>query len=108
MYADKMYAFLSSGQEQKLEKIEAFDNVNVITPDGTAKGDYGLYRPDKDEVELNRNVVIVQDGNVIKGDKAITNLTTSVSRVLADKTNKNRVSGVITGATVKGEKDDEK
>ncbi len=108
LYADKMYAFLSSGQEQKLEKIEAFDNVNVITPDGTAKGDYGLYRPDKDEVELNRNVVIVQDGNVIKGDKAITNLTTSVSRVLADKTNKNRVSGVITGATVKGEKDDEK
>ena len=108
LYADKMYAFLSSDSKQKLEKIEAFDNVKVETPDGTANGDYGLYLPERDEVELHHNVVIVQDGNVIKGDKAVTNLTTSVSRVLADKTNKNRVSGVITGATVKGEKHDKK
>ena len=108
MYADKMYAFFMAGSEQKLEKIEAFDNVKVITADGTASGDYGLYLPDRAEVELHRNVVIVQDGNVIHGDKAITNLNTSVSRVLADKESKKRVSGVITGSTVKGKKDEEK
>lgn len=108
MYADKMYAFFMAGSEQKLEKIEAFDNVKVITADGTASGDYGLYLPDRAEVELHRNVEIVQDGNVIHGDKAITNLNTSVSRVLADKESKKRVSGVITGSTVKGKKDEEK
>ncbi len=108
LYADKMYAFFMAGSEQKLEKIEAFDNVKVITADGTASGDYGLYLPDRAEVELHRNVEIVQDGNVIHGDKAITNLNTSVSRVLADKESKKRVSGVITGSTVKGKKDEEK
>lgn len=108
IYADKMYAFFSVGKEQKLEKIEAFDNVKVVTSDGTAEGDYGLYIPDKSEVEIHHNVIITQDDNVIHGDKAVTNLRTSVSRVLADKENKKRVSGVITGSTVKGKKDDEK
>ena len=108
IYADKMIALMRADKKNTIEKIEAFDNVKVVTSDGTANGNYGLYFPEKNEVELRHNVIIIQDGNVIKGDKAVTNLTTSVSKVLADKTNKKRVSGVITGATVKDKKHDEK
>lgn len=107
MYADKVFAYLKSDGSQQIEKIEAYNNVKVKTPDGEAKGDYGLYQPYKHEVELRRNVVIAQNGSVIYGDRAVTDLKTSVSRILSDA-HKKRVSGVITSATIKGEKNEKK
>lgn len=107
MLADKVFVFFKTDGAQDIEKIEAYDNVKVITPDGVAKGDYGLYQPYKNEVELRHNVVITQNGSVIYGDRAVTDLKTSVSRVLSDTHNK-RVSGVITGAAIKGEKNEKK
>ncbi len=107
MYADKVFVFFKDGGAQNIEKIEAFNNVKVVTPDGVAKGDYGLYQPHKNEVELRHNVAIMQNGSVIYGDRAVTDLKTSVSRVLSDTQNK-RVSGVISGAAIKGEKDEKK
>lgn len=107
MHADKVLVFFKDNGAQDIEKIEAFNNVKVVTPDGVAKGDYGLYQPHKNEVELRHNVAITQNGSVIYGDRAVTDLKTSVSRVLSDTHNK-RVSGVITGAAIKGEKNEKK
>lgn len=105
MQADRMVAYFAAGSKGKIEKIEAFGNVKIVTPDGFVQGEYGIYTPLQDEVEIHKNVVISKDGSVIKGDKAVTNLETSVSRVYMDSANK-RVSGVITGSTIKGGTDE--
>lgn len=108
MYADRMNAFMKPGKGRDIEKIEAFGNVKIITQNGIAQGDYGIYHPDKSEIELRHNVVLLQNGNVIHGDKAVTNLKTSISRIMSDGKDKKRVSGVIAGATVKGNKHEKK
>ena len=69
--------------------------------DAVAKGEYGIYNPLKYEVELVNNVSIEKDGNIIYGQKAVTNLKTSISKIVADPKSKNRVSGVIKGSTIK-------
>lgn len=103
LYADKMIAYLKDGSTQELEKAESFGNVRIDTPDGTAMGDYGLYLPQKDDMELHGHVRIMQKGNIIQGDRAVTNLKTSVSRVLKSEKTNQRVSGVIRGQTIKGQ-----
>lgn len=105
MQSDKMIAYFTSGGDGKINKVEAYGNVKITTADGFVKGDYGIYNPLKDEAEVHKNVVISKDGSVIYGDKAVTNLKTSISRVYMDSANK-RVSGVISGSTIKGSKNE--
>ncbi len=102
LYADKATAFFVG---PNLNKVEAYGNVKIVTKDGFVKGDYGIYNPLKDEVEVHKNVIISKDGSVIYGDKAITNLKTSISRVYMDSANK-RVSGVISGSTIQGSRNE--
>lgn len=108
LHADKMIAYFKGTSPSELKKVEAFGNVRVDTADGQAEGDYGLYRPERSELELEGNVVVKQDGNVIHGQKAVTNLKTSVSRIIAGKKNGKRVSGVIKGTAIKGKKHEKK
>ncbi len=107
LYADKMKAYLKPGKNMELKKLEAFGNVRIDTPDGRVQGNYGIYLPEKAEIELHNNVMINRKGNVIYGAKAVTNLKTSVSRIISDNQGK-RVSGVITGSTIKGSKHEKK
>lgn len=111
LYADKLIAMFEGKEPSEIKQVEAYGNVVVITNDGTAKGDYGIYRPKTAQIELYGNVILEQDGNVVHGQKAITNLNTSVSRIISAKNSKNsagRVSGVIKGSTVKGKKNEKK
>ncbi len=59
----------------------------------TLRGSYlaGIYYPDKGKVYLYENVVINQNGNILKGDKAETDLNTGISKVLSGQS---RVSGI--------------
>lgn len=108
LQADKMIAYFKGNSPEELQKVEAFGHVRVDTADGQAEGDYGLYRPERSELELEGNVVVKQDGNVIYGQKAVTNLKTSVSRIIAGKKTGKRVSGVIKGSAIKGKKNEKK
>ena len=101
LHADLIKTYLISGKNLEVEKIEAFGNVKIITKDGIAKGDYALYNPLTAEVELINNVSIEKDGNIIYGQKALTNLKTSISKIIANPKSKNRVSGIIKGSTIK-------
>lgn len=101
LYADTIKADLLSGDGLNIKKIEAFGNVKVVTKDGIAKGNYAIYEPQKYQIELTDNVSIEKDGNVIYGQKAITNLKTSISKIIADSKTKRRVSGVIKGSAIK-------
>lgn len=102
LYADRVKILFDSADQMKIKKIEAFDHVSIETKDGNAKGNYGLYLPDKDEVWLEGDVMIEKDGHLVFGDKAVTNTKTSVSHLMSNS--KNRVSGVIRGSVLKGKK----
>lgn len=106
--ADKMVAYFKGTSPSEIKRIEAFGHVKVDTADGQAQGDKGLYQPEKSELELEGNVVVKQDGHVIYGQKAITNLKTSVSKIVSGKENGKRVSGVIKGSSIKGKKNEKK
>ena len=104
LYADRMVAYFKDSAAQELEKVEAFGHVRVETPKGKASGDEGVYLPATADVELKGNVEIIQQDNVIKGERAVTNLQTGVSKVLTPSSGKRRVKGVIRGETIKGQK----
>ena len=108
LHADKVIVWLENAQNMALKKVEAFGNVKVEAEDATAKSDYGFYYPGKDEIELKGNVSIEKDGNIVYGDKAITNLKTMVSKLMMDRSHKSRVSGVIRSSYLRKNKHEKK
>lgn len=92
--ASKMIVHLIAGEKQEVSRVEALGQVVVITPKGKAKGNRGIYNPQKKLVELWDNVQIEQDGNFINGEHAETDLTTSISRIKG-KQKGGRVSGTF-------------
>lgn len=96
VYADKMISYFQKNASGDLEmkEVKIFDNVKIVTPQATATSDRGSYLPNEGTVHLFDNVIINQDGNILKGDHAETNLNTGISRMLSGK-NGQRVSGVF-------------
>jgi len=68
--------------EQKLDIIEAFDNVFIINGNDRLRADRGIYRVRLGKAKLTRNVTIVRGENVLRGDQAEVNLNTGVSKLL--------------------------
>lgn len=98
VYADKMIAFfVKDGQNTQnltLDKVELYDHVKIVTPDTVVTSDKGLYRPRTGKVYLYENIVINQQGNILRGDKAETDLNTGISKLLS-KSKSGRVKGVF-------------
>ena len=78
---------------QKKEEFHFFDDVKIIQKDCTATANKGVYYVKKNIAELIDNVNIMKDGNIVKGDKAISDFNTSKSRLIAK--NGGRVSGKL-------------
>lgn len=94
VYADRMVSYFEKDAQGNLEmeRIEIFDHVKIITPQATATALRGIYQPKESLVRLYDDVIINQDGNILKGDYAETNLTTGISRMISRK---GRVSGIF-------------
>jgi len=103
LYAQKVILFLQNTQNMEIKKIEAFKNVKIETQETTAFGDYGIYLPSENQVELQGNVEIQKDGSSIYGDKVVSNLETMISKMVPSS-DKKRVSGVISGSSIKRKK----
>ena len=83
-----------NGQTQ-LSRIQAFENVSIITDTETIRANKGIYDVNSGIATLNGNIRITRDGNQLNGDSAIINLTTGVSKLLTgsatvDKKNQKR------------------
>ena len=93
IYSDEMEAYFKKDQkgELVLERIEIPQNPKIVTKDGDVKAKKGIYYPDQGMVYMYDDVVINQNGNILKGDKAETNLNSGISRILSGKS---QVSGV--------------
>ena len=96
VYADKMISYFQKNASGDLEmkEVKIFDNVKIVTPQATATSDRGSYLPNEGTVHLFDNVIINQDGNILKGYHPETNLNTGISRMHSGK-NGQRVSGVF-------------
>ncbi len=84
--ANVLVAHLNEGGEGsgRIDRIEAFDDVRIDTPDGIVLADYGLYTVATEIATLIGGVRITNGDNQLNGDRAEVNLKTGVSRLFAD------------------------
>lgn len=97
VYSDKMISFFEKNAQGNLEmqRVEIYDNVKIVTKDAEVTADRGVYLPKDNLVNLYENVIIKQNDNFIRGDYAVTDLNTGVSRLQTKKGSGKRVSGVF-------------
>ena len=84
----------SSKENLTLDKVDIFGNIKIITKDATVTAQKGTYLPQKGLIKLFNDVIINQDGNLLKGDKAETNLHTGISKLISSSKT-GRVKGVF-------------
>lgn len=73
---------------QNKDEFRLYEHVRVTQADGTAEAQSGVYYVKKNYAELENNVIITKGGNQVRGDKAISDFTTSKSRLIASKGNR--------------------
>ncbi len=79
------------GEKYELERIEAIGNVEVISPDKVATGEYGNYYLDKDITILERNVVISDGENEVKGAYGIMDRNKGTTQIYSSKPGQKQV-----------------
>ncbi len=98
LYADKMVADFKKNNKKSqnltLDKVDVFNNVKIVTNNATVTADKGTYLPQKGLIKLFDNVTINQQGNILQGDKAETNLNTGISKLISTSPQK-RVHGIF-------------
>jgi lipopolysaccharide export system protein LptA len=77
----------------KLERAEAFGNVEVRTATDTVRGDRGVYVTDTGIARVVGNVRVIHGQNVISGPAADVNMKTGIAHVVSDPSR--RVQGLI-------------
>ena len=95
--ADTLSAQFSEvqGQGQKLQRADAFGNVEVRTQQEVARGDKGVYLADREVATLIGNVKITHGNNQLDGDVAEVDMKTGISRLLTGGAGQARVRGLF-------------
>ncbi len=96
LYADTITAYFVDGQTSKmdLKEVQISGNVKIVTDNAEVRADKGTYFPQQGKIKLFDNIVINQQGNILKGDQAETNLNSGISKLIST-TKGNRVQGVF-------------
>ena len=89
---------------QNKEEFRFYQDVTVTQEDSSAKAGSGVYYVKKNIAELEGHVVIVKNGNEVRGDKAISDFTTSQSRIIAKSGR--RIFGKLIESTLKKDSKD--
>lgn len=97
VYADQMISYFekNAAGQMEMKRVEIFGHVKISTPKADVTAEKGLYLPQTGIVKLFNNVEITQNGNILKGDYAETDLNTGISRLVSQKSNRGRVTGVF-------------
>ena len=97
IYSDKMVAYFIKENEKSsnlvIDKVDIFGNVKIVTTDTTVTSDKGSYYPRNGKAYLFNNVIIDQEGNLLRGEKAETDFNTGISKLLSSS--KGKVKGVF-------------
>jgi lipopolysaccharide export system protein LptA len=93
--ADVLTAYFVKGADGKsqVEKVAAFDNVLISTPNEIVRSHRGVYNTKTGIVELQGSVKITRGGDQLNGETGEVNLNTGVSRLLSG--GKGQVRGIF-------------
>ncbi len=72
----------AEAENSRISRIDAQGHVVVSTPTDIGRGDFGVYDAIKGIVTLLRHVTITRGQNVIRGQYAVVDLNTNVSRMM--------------------------
>lgn len=94
LIGDKLIAYIAA--DGTLKTINAYENTKVITTNGTeATADKLTYVASTALANLDGNVEIIDDENIMRGDKAKIDFDREISRIISSPGGK-RVSGTLT------------
>jgi lipopolysaccharide export system protein LptA len=97
--ADQIIAILGNDAQGKrvLDRLEAYGNVVITTPDEILKGRKGFYDASTNVAEIEGDVVITRGPNILEGAKAQVDLNTNMSKMFGGAPSKSvSDSGTIT------------
>ena len=83
----------SLGASGKLQRVEAFGNVELRTQTDIIKGDRGVYVQATGISRIAGNVKLTRGQNQLEGDEALVNMTTGISTLVRDPGK--RVQGLV-------------
>ncbi len=89
--ADKLILFYTDNKKDRIQKIEAYNNVQMDNTKQIMTGNFGIYTPATKQGKMTGNVVIKQDGHYMKGDTATLDLVTGKNNLTA----KQRITGQL-------------
>jgi lipopolysaccharide export system protein LptA len=72
----------ADSESSRISRVDAQGHVVAWNPTDVGRGDYGVYNADTGIVTLLGNVTIARGQNVIKGNYAVLDLNTNVSRMM--------------------------
>jgi lipopolysaccharide export system protein LptA len=83
--------------ENKVDRVEAFDNVTIVTQTETLVASRADYVPDTGIANLTGNVKITRGQNQLDGCRAVVNMKTGISTMLSCKPGEgdSRVRGIL-------------
>ena len=93
--ANVLTAYFVKGKNGKsqVDRVDAFDNVVISTPNEIISGRRGVYHTKTGIVEIRGSVKITRGDDQLNGEIAEVNLNTGVSRLLSD--GKGQVRGIF-------------
>lgn len=98
IYTDKMIAYFTpettGSSNLVMKEVQIEGNVRIKTPNAEVTAERGTYLPQKGKIRLYDNITINQEGNILKGDIAETDLNNGISRLLSTSKS-GRVKGVF-------------
>jgi lipopolysaccharide export system protein LptA len=102
--ADVLVAHVERAQDgpSRISRVDAHGGVHVSTPQEVARGRAGVYNLDTGLVTLTGNVTITRGENEIRGETAVVDLNSNVSRMIAGPSTGGRVQGLIIPESQKG------
>ena len=80
----------------KIYRVDAFEEVQIITGQDRARADKGIYNVESGVATLTGSVKITRNKNILRGCSAEINLNTGISRLLRCPKGSKRVNGTIT------------
>jgi lipopolysaccharide export system protein LptA len=81
------------GAAGKLQRVEAFGNVEVRTATDTVRGERGVYVPDTGIARIVGHVRLTHGQNQLNGPAADVNMKTGIAHIVSDP--QARVQGLI-------------
>ena len=97
IFADILAAYFKKDRanNSKIYRVDAFDNVKILTEKDKAISDRGVYNVESGIASLSGSVQITRGKNILRGCSAEVNLNTGISKLFRCPKGNNRVSGSI-------------